>query len=135
MRSTYIENGIAIRSERTSLKHAISGASRCAICQRRLVLRSFCLEEPADQSQPRLNWILCGECVHEISCRLARMSLRNPLRVRATVAVVASERTPAPRPTLEQRVDEKLLDNFFPIVLGIALFLHVILAIFIGIVH
>ena len=135
MRAMDTENGIHIHSERTTLKHVISGTSRCAICKRRLMMRSFCLEEPADQLEPRLNWVLCGTCVHEISCRLARVSPRNPLRVRVAVAVVASERAPAQRPTLEERIDEKVLDHFFPVVLGIALFLHVILAIFIGIVH
>lgn len=135
MRAMKRENTIRVRRTRASLKHVISGASRCAICQRRLVVRSFCLEEPDDLPEPRLNWVLCGTCVHEISSRLARVSLRNPLRVRAAVAVVASERAPAAQPSLEQPVGEKLLDHFFPIVLGIALFLHVILAIFIGIVH
>lgn len=72
-------------------------ALHCSICQRRLGMSLFFLEETGDVPEPRQSWALCEACNEAVHEQMAHSSVRTPVRLRVAVGIVATERTPEAR--------------------------------------
>ncbi len=71
---------------------------RCAICNRRLGDAIYYLEETGDDvPPPRQSWMLCEACNDAVKQQMALVPVQSPVRLRAAIGVVSTERTPAAR--------------------------------------
>lgn len=97
--------------------------ARCNVCGNLLGSRAYYLEEDADLPDPRQAWTMCAACNDAVWRQLDRVAVQSPLRLRAAIGVVASERTTPealrarlPNPSRERLADqrmERLLVAFF----------------------
>lgn len=71
--------------------------TRCAICRRRLGRSIHFLEETGATPEPRQSWALCDSCNSAVHEQMRLSPVRNDLRLRVAVGLVATERTPAAR--------------------------------------
>lgn len=147
MSSASTEDGLSIRHEYVAPRQIVSGSVRCGICQRALRWSSLHVEEvdsvyallPVEDEMEcplrQHSWVLCQACLDAVQAQLRQSIIRNPAKVRIAIGIVVTQRAPEFRPPLAERIEEQILDNFFPVALGITLFLHILLAIFIGLVR
>lgn len=70
---------------------------RCSICERRLENRAYFLTESEDAPEPQQSWLICAPCNMAVQAELERSPLRQALRTRVVVGLVASQRGPANR--------------------------------------
>jgi hypothetical protein len=67
---------------------------RCSICMSFIWLHPIALKEPAEAPEPRQEWVLCKSCHTEVLMEMHRSSIRSSARLRISVGLVASERSP-----------------------------------------
>lgn len=116
----------------------LHGRRQCSICARRLHWRALlvdALDIPSEHAQSGQTWLLCVPCFTAVRNHVQQSASQHPARVLVALGIVASQRSPKFRAPWMDRIGEPLLDNFFPVILGGAMLLHVVLALFIGLVR
>jgi hypothetical protein len=90
-----------------------SGGMRCAICARRLGSAICYLEETGDVPPPRQSWMLCTACNDAVKEQMALAPVHSPIRLRAAIGVVSTERTPAARRARRGQLTDKTWFKLF----------------------
>ena len=81
---------------------------RCSICNRRLGSAICYLEETGDDvPPPRQSWMLCEACNDAVKRQMALVPVQSPVRLRAAIGVVSTERTPAARRARRGQLTDK----------------------------
>lgn len=118
-------------------------ARRCAICARRLRRAGLLLAEEPDVSVPQ-TWTVCANCHEAVLREVEHSALRNPLRLRIAVGVVAARHeSPAHYSILDDRFWEQLSDEgvnrlliwVFAIAFGVHAVAFALIAAYIAIAH
>lgn len=90
-----------------------SGGMRCAICARRLGAAICYLEETGDVPPPRQSWMLCTACNDAVKEQMSLAPVHSPIRLRAAIGVVSTERTPAARRARRGQLTDKTWFKLF----------------------
>jgi hypothetical protein len=105
--------------------------SHCSICTSAIWFWPIEVKEPASVPEPRTTWTLCKSCHQALLVELRRSPIRSPLRLRITMGLVASERSPRAYSSTTHVRDQRL---FIAIawILFIFMLLHLGLIVFLA---
>ena len=100
---------------------------RCSICESRLWHSFIPLKEPDGVPPPRQEWTLCKRCHKELLAQLRLSPVRNPLRLRIAIGLVAAERSPYTYAPSRKPLSDRTWIMIMAWGFGIAMLLHLIL--------
>jgi hypothetical protein len=108
--------------------------TRCSICERRTWFNTIRLIEPEEVPDPRQQWILCQRCHQALLVQMRLSPIRNPLRLRIAIGLVASERSPYVYAPTRKPLSDRTWIIIMAWGFGIAMVLHLILIVMLAFV-